>query len=189
MQDEEKGINSTYARLREQEKSLEARIADETRKLNEDNRERREALDNTRRKLEDERQTLEAQKADKNNEYRTAEQELRTLNQGLSAAVDEQKRQRNKVAELDTLIARLNSTRSNRIMAFGQSIPQLLQAINNETRWKKKPVGPLGLHLELKDQKWAPVLESVIGTTLDAFSVTNHDDRRLLTELMRRTRW
>lgn len=47
-------------------------------------------------------------------------------------------------------------------------------------------MGPIGNHIKLRDAKWTPVLESVIGNTLNAFCVTNHHDRRLLEDLKRR---
>lgn len=67
---------------------------------------------------------------------------------------------------------------------YGPWMPQVLGIIQN-TRWVgEKPVGPFGMHVKLKDKKWAKVLRVGIGNFLGGFAVTNHQDRSTLKKIL-----
>ena len=84
------------------------------------------------------------------------------------------------------LIARLQRDAGNKFAPFRQNMVQLVKAVDNETRWRKKPVGPMGLHVKLKEQKWSSQIETTFGGVLDSFVCTNKEDQVILSQIMKR---
>jgi chromosome segregation ATPase len=78
----------------------------------------------------------------------------------------------------------MKSQKSDGLRAFGNSIPQVLQAIERENRWKSKPVGPFGNFVKLKDPVWVDTIESYLGMSLNAFLVENFEDQRILSDIL-----
>lgn len=71
---------------------------------------------------------------------------------------------------------------------FMPNMETLVKSIARETRFKKKPVGPLGKHVRLLKPDWSSILESYCGNSLNGFAVTCQEDQRLLADMMRRNR-
>jgi len=92
---------------------------------------------------------------------------------------------------LDRNINEATAAGRDALVAYGKFMPELVHEIERETRWREKPLGPVGTLMKLKDASWAPVLETVIGKTLNAFLVTHEQDRALLMSIMRKAslRW
>lgn len=88
--------------------------------------------------------------------------------------------------KLEGQIRTLELQKADRTRCFGRNMPALLDAINRERRWQKKPIGPLGLCLTIKDDQWATAIETALGRTMDAFVVDNHHDEKILKEIGRR---
>lgn len=84
------------------------------------------------------------------------------------------------------LVQRLQTNHGSKLAPFRPNMPQLVKAVDDETRWRKKPVGPMGLHVKLKKQEWSSQLEKTFGGVLDAFVCTNKDDQMLLSQIMKR---
>ncbi|KAK5125122.1 hypothetical protein LTR85_000798 [Meristemomyces frigidus] len=72
--------------------------------------------------------------------------------------------------------------------SYRGNMEQLVQAVDRETRWRQKPVGPMGKHVRLQQPNWGPLIEKMFGAALDAFVVTNGQDQKMLNDLMRRVR-
>lgn len=178
--------NGQYNRLEKNVKNLDQRIAEETAKLAEGNQGRRIKMEASRKDLETQISELRTEEADTRDSLREAETKIRKVTNEEMQASDQRDSLRNQVMEAENLCQRLAAATRNSMEAYGPGIPALLRSINNEGRWHRKPVGPIGAHVKLKDEKWAPVLESVIGNTLNAFCVIDHHDRRILEELKRR---
>jgi len=70
--------------------------------------------------------------------------------------------------------------------AYRNNMEQLVRAVNNETRWRSKPVGPMGNHVRLLKPEWSGLIEKTFGGLLDSFSVTNAEDKNLLNQIMGR---
>ncbi|KAK3074202.1 Structural maintenance of chromosomes protein 6 [Teratosphaeriaceae sp. CCFEE 6253] len=71
---------------------------------------------------------------------------------------------------------------------YNQNMEKLVRAVDQETRWRHKPVGPMGRHVRLLKPKWSHQIEKTFGAALNAFVVTTNDDKRLLSDLMNRQR-
>ncbi|KAF1956479.1 dna repair protein-like protein rad18 [Byssothecium circinans] len=65
-------------------------------------------------------------------------------------------------------------------------LERVLDAIQNERRFRERPVGPMGRHVELLKPEWSSILEKSFGAALEGFIVTNKADKDLLSRLMAR---
>ncbi|KAI8612326.1 P-loop containing nucleoside triphosphate hydrolase protein, partial [Chytriomyces sp. MP71] len=76
----------------------------------------------------------------------------------------------------------------DRLSAYGVDMQQLLRAIQNERWIGHKPVGPLGMHVSLKEPSFKLPIEANLGKTLRSFVVDNAHDREKLKGLLIRFR-
>ncbi|RCH92677.1 Structural maintenance of chromosomes protein 6, partial [Rhizopus stolonifer] len=82
-------------------------------------------------------------------------------------------------------IRKLEDQRGDELKAYGRRMPEVLQAIRSETRWeKRRPVGPLGVHLSLQQPQYAEVIEAVLNKSLNAFVVESFRDKNLLFRIL-----
>uniref|UniRef100_A0A8C3T2F1 Structural maintenance of chromosomes protein 6 n=1 Tax=Chelydra serpentina TaxID=8475 RepID=A0A8C3T2F1_CHESE len=81
----------------------------------------------------------------------------------------------------------LTDSKTNRLKRFGQHVPVLLEAIEDAHRkghFKRKPIGPLGAFISLKDAELTLAVETCLKSLLQAFCCDNHHDERTLQTLM-----
>lgn len=95
----------------------------------------------------------------------------------------EDKRKEVKFAE--NRMMNLQQSRGDPMAGFRQKTRQLLSLIERDNGFASKPIGPLGLHVQLLKPKWASILESLFGANLDAFLVSSQNDRTRLISLMK----
>ncbi|KAN0060318.1 Structural maintenance of chromosomes protein 6 [Thecaphora frezii] len=191
--EEERAKEQTLARqkatLRSEIDDLQARIDAETAKLADDGRKRREALELRQYEVRKQLEGLEDEQAAKQQQLNVLEEQRSQVVSQLNDAEAEREDLRRKAETLDAHLRNLQASSRNSLAAFGgAAVPQLLSAIDRDPNWVRKPLGPLGKHLKLKDMRWAAVLESVIGNTLNAFFVTCHQDRARLERYLRQMR-
>lgn len=82
----------------------------------------------------------------------------------------------------------IKAASQDNLSAFGPSMPALVRAIKQETNWRNPPVGPIGSFIQLKDEFWLNIVESILDKDLNGFCVTNDHDRTLLLKITRRHR-
>lgn len=87
-------------------------------------------------------------------------------------------------------LEKLERAEGQRFAAYPAGTARLVQAIDAETRWRKKPVGPIGQLLQLKPgfEEWGPLVERQLQGYLTGFVVTSREDQRLLREISERIR-
>ncbi|KAG7465711.1 hypothetical protein MATL_G00156340 [Megalops atlanticus] len=81
----------------------------------------------------------------------------------------------------------LMASRSNRIKRFGDRMPDLLESIDKthgQGRFLKKPVGPIGACVTLKDPSLAVAVESCLRSFMKTFCCDNYRDEKVLQGLM-----
>lgn len=81
----------------------------------------------------------------------------------------------------------LRDSKTNIFKRFGQHIPSFLEAVETAYRqghFKRKPVGPLGAFIHLKDAELSLAVESCLKSLVQAFCCDNHSDERVLQQLM-----
>ncbi|KAF2155192.1 DNA repair protein Rad18 [Myriangium duriaei CBS 260.36] len=86
----------------------------------------------------------------------------------------------------ETQLSSLQRSRPDQMKGFLPAMANLLKAIQNEPKFREKPVGPLGLHVKLLKPEWSSIVESTFGGVLDAFVVTNTHDQAILRGLQQR---
>lgn len=115
--------------------------------------------------------------------------QIRATRDSRGRLLNESKDIRTKIEEYRRQVRQLESQRGDSMKAYGSNMPQVLEAIRRETRWKKrKPVGPLGSTLKLLQPQYAETLEIFFRKTLNAFVVECFDDKNLLFSILRRAR-
>ncbi|XP_056623223.1 structural maintenance of chromosomes protein 6 isoform X2 [Triplophysa dalaica] len=81
----------------------------------------------------------------------------------------------------------LMASRSNRLRRFGDHMPELLESIDRafaQGRFIKKPVGPIGACISLKDPSLVVAVESCLRSFMKTFCCDNYKDEKVLQELM-----
>ncbi|KAK8389825.1 hypothetical protein O3P69_009077 [Scylla paramamosain] len=82
----------------------------------------------------------------------------------------------------------LQGQKGSHLTVYGQWVPQLLEKIlhaHSNGLFIKKPVGPMGAFIKVRDTKWAHVAERVLGKRITSFCVDNQKDEKVLRELMK----
>ena len=85
----------------------------------------------------------------------------------------------NKVREID----RLNQSRTERLQRFGPKYPELVKRIeeaHKKSHFRRKPLGPIGNHIQLKDYSCALAVELCLKRNLFAFCCDNMEDQKKL---------
>uniref|UniRef100_A0A8C4NYP3 Structural maintenance of chromosomes protein 6 n=1 Tax=Dicentrarchus labrax TaxID=13489 RepID=A0A8C4NYP3_DICLA len=83
----------------------------------------------------------------------------------------------------------LLASRSNKLKRFGDHVPDLLDSIAEAYatgRFLKRPVGPIGTCISLKDPTLAVAVECCLRSFMKAFCCDNYKDETVLQELMAR---
>uniref|UniRef100_A0A3B5AVH8 Structural maintenance of chromosomes protein 6 n=1 Tax=Stegastes partitus TaxID=144197 RepID=A0A3B5AVH8_9TELE len=83
----------------------------------------------------------------------------------------------------------LCASRSNKLKRFGDHVPDLMALINEASdkgRFRKRPVGPIGACINLKDPTLAVAVECCLRSFMKAFCCDNYKDEAVLQELMSR---
>lgn len=88
------------------------------------------------------------------------------------------------VEKCRTRLRELQTELPDPMRGFDRKIPELLRRIQQDQGFNHKPVGPIGLHVKLRDPKWSDILEKVFGNTLNGFVVTNKSDQVRLQKMI-----
>lgn len=80
--------------------------------------------------------------------------------------------------------------RSDTLARFGREAPRLAQLIESavaQNRFHRRPRGPIGAAITIKDDRWGLAIESALGgNLLRGYMVHDFHDNQVLEELMRR---
>eukprot|EP00051_Salpingoeca_urceolata_P024254 m.423407 g.423407 ORF g.423407 m.423407 type:complete len:1329 (+) comp20211_c2_seq3:397-4383(+) len=93
----------------------------------------------------------------------------------------------NDVKELEKVLSRarrdvqaLMSAKTNQLRVYGDPIVKLVARLPKIDGFHAPPIGPLGTHIRVKDERWAPMIEAVLKGNESAFAVTDSHDYQLL---------
>jgi chromosome segregation ATPase len=84
---------------------------------------------------------------------------------------------RKEVEDARERLSGLTLDRGNDMAGFDNRMPRVLQQIRNDSGFREKPIGPLGMHIRLLKSEWSHVLESTMSGALTSFIVTNKPDQ------------
>lgn len=71
---------------------------------------------------------------------------------------------------------------------YGQNMQAVVNEINRRKWVGRKPLGPLGLHVKLKDMKWKRLVEANLGNMMHSWAVTSGEDVRQLRDVFNQCR-
>ena len=92
-----------------------------------------------------------------------------------------------KVQDITEEIAVSHNQEHDRLAAFGVNMTAVLAAIEKGCWVGHKPVGPLGMHVELEDaEKWGDIMRISIGHQMRAFAITDARDFGPLKSILQR---
>ncbi|XP_044022082.1 structural maintenance of chromosomes protein 6 isoform X3 [Siniperca chuatsi] len=123
-------------------------------------------------------------------------QEIKNKHQALFKGKEERDKLRLEERNIQVLYAsklkrknQLLASRSNKLKRFGDNVPDLLGSIAEAYatgRFLKKPVGPIGVCISLKDPTLAVAVECCLRSFMKSFCCDNYKDEAVLQELMSR---
>ena len=127
---------------------------------------------------------LHAHSAERSGLQRRRDETQREVNEARPTLAEKQQG----VAKAESILQNLSSNQGQRNAGYHPKLESLQKAIQAETRFRDRPVGPVGQHVRLKQSKteWSSILETTFGQMLSAFVVTNKADQTLLNEIGRR---
>ncbi|XP_072313154.1 structural maintenance of chromosomes protein 6 [Eucyclogobius newberryi] len=152
----------------------------------------------TRRCRKDERKLSELRETLLNldRKFSDLNQEVKRKHQAVLKGREERDKlrleQKNLQTSIDSKLRRrtqLLSSRSDKMKRFGESVPELLRAIDEAHaagRFSRKPLGPIGSCLSVKDPSLCVAVESCLRSFMKTFCCDNHKDESVLQELMGR---
>ncbi|KAM9341065.1 structural maintenance of chromosomes protein 6 [Symphorus nematophorus] len=121
-------------------------------------------------------------------------QEIQSKHQALFKGREERDKLRMEERNIQVLYAsklkrknQLLASRSNKLKRFGDNVPDLLDAIDQAYatgRFLKRPIGPIGVCISLKDPTLAVAVECCLRSFMKAFCCDNYKDEAVLQELM-----
>lgn len=96
---------------------------------------------------------------------------------------------RSKVMRLEEELKQLKSAPDNKLTCYGHNMPALnarIRQLYREGKFSELPRGPLGQYIEVRDRKWASIVEVALGRFILAFFVATPQDWKTLDELLLR---
>jgi chromosome segregation ATPase len=167
--------------------NLDKQIDDEARRMETDTRERR---DEAKQRLDETKANLDANAA----QLKSLEADIRSKSDSLETFGTEGTRLDAQVAQAKTEVSACNdqirncdARMRNKLAPFGQHIDEVIAEVK-KMKWNgKTPVGPLGMHVKLKDRRWAEVMRVTLGGLMNSWAVTDARDRPILKALLMRT--
>ncbi|KAG0233614.1 Structural maintenance of chromosomes protein 6 [Actinomortierella wolfii] len=190
-QDEETNANNEIKNIRNHLRKLDDQIAKEKQRLESNTAAKRAEIENKIQEAVEKSDRMRLDLATAKEEVAKAENEIRELTSKRDRIQEILDRDRREREELRRQIQEMRGQKENAMRAFGRAIPEVLADIESVTRrggFKGPVVGPVGRYIKLdsKSQEWAPVIESALGATLNAFVVENYDDRKILEDIFRK---
>lgn len=90
------------------------------------------------------------------------------------------------VQTVRTRIREIETGQGSLYDAYEPQMRKLLQMIEADAGFERRPVGPVGAHIQVLQPMWTPMLERTFGEILGAFVVTTKGDQQRLSGMMSR---
>ncbi|KAI0244699.1 Structural maintenance of chromosomes protein 6 [Massospora cicadina] len=179
-------INKDSKAKRTRIRELEASIAQEKAKAKQSSSIKLEQAKVRIGKLEEEIHGLERTISEREQRLKEEDVALSTLATQMQALDGERRQIMEKQSSCHRQLQEMQRSREDRLAAYGSAMPKVLSDIQKESRWRDKPLGPLGRYLELSDPRWSNIVEQLLDKALTSFIVTSHEDRHILSAILNR---
>ncbi|KAM3421934.1 Structural maintenance of chromosomes protein 6 [Cercospora zeina] len=183
---QERTIKENIKTHKKEIQRLEAQVVEERQRLNEAHGDAHEQrlvkLDELKAKAEQAKEALNAHKVklpDLTQAVKATQERLQHAEAPVKAAEQDE-------AKARTALDRVAREQGRKWAPYHPKMEELCRAIDRETRFRTKPVGPMGLHVQLIKPQWGSLIEKTFGNSLDSFVVSSKPDQELLQSLSRR---
>ena len=116
---------------------------------------------------------------------------IREVDSGIHELRAEKEREAGIGRKIRANLENLQRSGNNRLAAFGDWMPGVVQDINNSRRFKTKPIGPLGLYIKVKEgtpENIVKTLDNELRSLVYAFLVSSSDDQKELFRIFQNRR-
>ena len=177
-----KEINADVVKSREDFIDIEAKLEESLRDTDTERIEKRKEVE----RLEQEIQNKNRQFKEFNHQIASKIRETEELEGYIDKARQMQSIEKRIVEDLKKDLDKAKSAVQDKIKSFGENLPEVMLKIQSKIKqFKFKPIGPIGLHVELADMSWSKSMDAIIGSHLRSFITHDHDDRRLLESILK----
>ncbi|CAK4032301.1 Structural maintenance of chromosomes 6 [Lecanosticta acicola] len=183
---EQRNMNQEFQKARQEVDRLDGEIqAEQTRLSEADGAQHLRRTEDLKRLQEDAKQHQQAEKdhaaclPDLQQNVANATSQVKNAKTAYERAEEVSRTAKQRMMELE-------GDQRNRFAAYDPKTEQLLREINKDTRWERKPVGPMGMYVHLQKPEWSSILEKTLGGNLNAFIVVHKDDQVRLSGIARR---
>lgn len=135
--------------------------------------------------LESQRNKLQPQVGLKEQVIRDKEAQVNELEAKIEEANGRCMESNREARDLEGGLERMQRQTDNRLSVFGSNIETVMRAIDR-AQWHVRPVGPLGMFVELQDMYYRDVLHSYLGAQLCTWAVQDQRDRAQLMSILKR---
>ncbi|ORX60808.1 P-loop containing nucleoside triphosphate hydrolase protein [Piromyces finnis] len=192
LQHENQKMALTMTRLLHQKEEFEEKINDEKKKIENINNNERGRQEIEIEELNKAITNLTNKITEINNDLKNNNREIMQVRKDKDNYESENQAFQNEINMLNKNIYQLESQKKNRVRAFHDKYPEILEVIEEYDRkgmWKEgKPVGPFGLYITLKNKKWSTMIETLLKNFVSAMGVFSHDDRKLMQSILNKYR-
>ena len=122
--------------------------------------------------MAEEHQKLIQEHADIQNQGKAFEQEVNGVQSQIEA--------------INAQLGLIKDRERTQLAPFGVNLYRVMAQIPQMQWHGKKPVGPLGQFVKVRDPKWAPLLRARLGGGMSIFAITDPRDRQQLDTLLKR---
>jgi chromosome segregation ATPase len=180
-------MNNDLKNTNDSIKDYEERITKEKEKL-------REAQEGKQEKLLEQIQAKEDEIRSKKDRMEELQGQIRTHLQSAQAKRDElgnlqteDKRLQNEIMQCDAAIQHWTDAATGDLNKYGKNMRSLLQEIERQQWSGRRPVGPFGRHIKVKDRRWISLLQAQIGRHMYSFVVENSADKFKLLNMLKQS--
>lgn len=178
-------INQSIMGLDKSIQEFQTQIAAETERMAKDTQDKREAF---ARKMEEAQSAIAAiETTIRQNASRRSElaESIKSSKEAGEEKQKELEQLKQNISTFENDIGQLKRSENNKYAAYGPGMAQAISRIT-QTKWHGDvPLGPLGLHVKVRDpDAWADLLAQQLSGQLTAFAITDARDRDMLKKIL-----
>lgn len=176
-------INLSVQRLKEELTEIDSKLEESLK----DNDSERTAKMNQVQELEEEVQNKNRQVKEIDQQGSDNYSELKEIENSLNNATKSHDLELKISRDLSRDLDKAKAASKDRLQFFGENLPEVMKELESRRReFRFRPVGPIGMHVELLDQKWSLTMDAIIGSHMRSFITHHHEDRVLLDSIFRK---
>ncbi|KAI5466512.1 hypothetical protein BGZ63DRAFT_347395 [Mariannaea sp. PMI_226] len=166
--------------------SCQRKIKEEEQRLGESTGSARAAKDAELTEATDKERTLQQQIKDAQQELPSLQANVQEAEQQYSKHQQARDGKRRDILTAQQHVQQLEASTGSPFDGFERDMIGLIKAVENDTGFQQKPIGPIGARVRLSKPEWSGILEKTLGDALNAFIVRSKSDQSRLSGIMHR---